>query len=41
MGYIKGKERGQSVLFPGTVDEYIGENNEVRAIASAFNESRK
>ena len=34
MGYIKGKERGQSVLFPGTVDEYIGENNEVRAIAA-------
>jgi transposase len=34
MGYIKGKERSQSVLFPGTVDEYIGENNEVRAIAA-------
>jgi transposase len=34
MGYIKGKERGQSVLFPGTVDEYIAENNEVRAIAA-------
>jgi hypothetical protein len=29
MGYIKGKERGQRVLFPGTVDEYIAENNEV------------
>lgn len=34
MGYIKGKERSQRVLFPGTVDEYIGENNEVRAIAA-------
>lgn len=34
MGYIKGKERGQSVLFPGTVDEYIAENNEVRALAA-------
>lgn len=34
MGYIKGKERSQSVLFPDTVDEYIGENNEVRAIAA-------
>jgi transposase len=34
MGYIKGKERGQRVLFPGTVDEYIAENNEVRAIAA-------
>lgn len=34
MGYIKGKERGQSVLFPGTVDEYIADNNAVRAIAA-------
>lgn len=34
MGYIKGKERSQSVLFPGTIDEYIAENNEVRAIAA-------
>jgi transposase len=34
MGYIKGKERSQRVLFPGTVDEYIAENNEVRAIAA-------
>jgi transposase len=34
MGYIKGRERSQSVLFPGTVDEYIAENNEVRAIAA-------
>jgi len=34
MGYIKGTERSQSVLFPGTVDEYIAENNEVRAIAA-------
>jgi transposase len=34
MGYIKGKERGQSVLFPSTVDEYIAENNAVRAIAA-------
>ncbi len=34
MGYIKGQERSQSVLFPATVDEYIAENNEVRAIAA-------
>src|SRR2546426_766926 len=34
MGYIKGQERNQSVLFPGTVDEYIAANNEVRAIAA-------
>lgn len=34
MGYIKGSERGQSVLFPSTVDEYIEESNAVRAIAA-------
>jgi transposase len=34
MGYIKGNERGQSVLFPSSVDEYIAENNAVRAIAA-------
>lgn len=34
MGYIKGQERGQSVLFPSTVDAYIAENNAVRAIAA-------
>ena len=34
MGYINGSERGQSVLFPNTLDDYVGENNEVRAIAA-------
>lgn len=34
MGYIKGNERGQSMMFPSTVDEYIAENNAVRAIAA-------
>ena len=34
MGYIKGQERGQSILFPSTVDEYIEEENTVRAIAA-------
>lgn len=34
MGYIRGSERGQSVLFPNTVDEYIEETNAVRAIAA-------
>jgi transposase len=34
MGYIKGQERGQSVLFPSSVDEYIAKNNAVRAIAA-------
>ena len=34
MGYIKGQERGQGVLLPTRVDEYVGENNAVRAIAA-------
>ena len=34
MGYIARSERGQSILFPSTLDDYIGENNEVRAIAA-------
>lgn len=34
MSYIKGQERGQSMLFPSTVDEYIEEENAVRAIAA-------
>ncbi len=34
MSYIKGRERNQSVLFPGTIDEYVAENNAVRAIAA-------
>lgn len=34
MSYIKGQERNQSVLFPSTIDEYVAENNAVRAIAA-------
>ena len=34
MGHITGTGRGQSVLFPATLDEYVGENNEVRVIAA-------
>src|SRR6266545_1035727 len=34
MGYIKGTERGQSVLLPSTVEEYIEETNPVRALAA-------
>jgi transposase len=34
MGYIKGSERGQSILFPATIDEYIEAENTVRAIAA-------
>ena len=32
MGYIKGEERNQVILFPETIDEYIGEDNSVRVI---------
>jgi transposase len=33
MSYINGTARGQSVLFPRTLDDYLDENNAVRAIA--------
>lgn len=32
MGYIQGADRNQLVFFPNTLDDYVGENNEVRAI---------
>jgi transposase len=32
MGYIKGEERTQSILFPESIDDYIGEDNSVRVI---------
>lgn len=28
MGYINGTMRGQSMLFPVSLDEYVGENNQ-------------
>lgn len=34
MGYIRGSERGQHILFPSTLDEYIDEGNPVRVIAA-------
>jgi transposase len=34
MGYIRGSERGQHILFPCTLDEYIDEANPVRVIAA-------
>ncbi len=34
MGYIRGSERGQHILFPSTLDEYIAESNAVRVIAA-------
>ena len=39
MGYISGESREQSVLFPGTLDDYIERDNPVRAI-EAFAEGR-
>ncbi len=32
MGYIKGEERTQSILFPESIDDYIDEENSVRVI---------
>lgn len=34
MGYIKGSHRNQGLLLPQTIDDYVGENNAVRAIAA-------
>ena len=34
MGYIRGSERGQHILFPSTLDEYLDEANPVRVIAA-------
>ena len=34
MGYIRGSERGQHILFPSTLDEYIDEGNPVRVIGA-------
>jgi transposase len=33
MAYISGTPRGQSILFPQTLDDYLDENSEVRVIA--------
>ena len=34
MGYIKGTDRRQGVMLPETIDDYVGANNAVRAIAA-------
>lgn len=34
MGYIKGSHRSQGLLLPQTIDDYVAENNAVRAIAA-------
>jgi transposase len=34
MGYIEGTNRAQGMMFPMTLDEYIDETNEVRAIGA-------
>jgi transposase len=30
--FVEGTDRGQSTLFPSVLDEYVGEDNPVRAI---------
>lgn len=32
MGYIKGRDRGQQVLFPKAIEDYVSESNPVRVI---------
>ncbi len=32
MGYIQGADRNQVILLPDTLDDYVGGDNEVRAI---------
>jgi transposase len=34
MSYILGADRNQSVMFPSTLDDYVGESNPVRAIVA-------
>jgi transposase len=34
MGYIKGSDRSQGLLLPQTLDDYVADNNAVRAIAA-------
>jgi transposase len=34
MGYIKGSDRNQGLLLPQTIDDYVADNNAVRAIAA-------
>lgn len=38
MGYIQGADRNQAILLPDTLDDYVGGDNEVRAI-DAFTDS--
>jgi transposase len=32
MGYIEGEDRNQIILFPGSIDEYVSDNNSIRII---------
>ena len=32
MGYIQGADRNQVILLPNILDDYVGSENEVRAI---------
>jgi len=38
MGYIKGEDRNQTILFPESIDEYVSNNNSVRIIDEYINQ---
>ena len=38
MGYIKGEDRNQTILFPESIDEYVSNNNSVRIIDEYVNQ---
>jgi len=38
MGYIKGEDRNQTILFPESIDEYVSDNNSVRIIDEYINQ---
>ncbi|HAJ32638.1 MAG TPA: IS5/IS1182 family transposase, partial [Candidatus Atribacteria bacterium] len=38
MGYIKGEDRNQTILFPESIDEYVSDNNSIRIIDEYINQ---
>ena len=38
MGYIKGEDRNQIILFPESIDEYVSDNNSIRIIDEYINQ---
>ncbi|GBU29449.1 hypothetical protein R84B8_03014 [Treponema sp. R8-4-B8] len=37
MEFIQGEDRGQAILFPDSIDDYVGENSAVRVIDAFIN----